>query len=144
MYFKHKIHQAQDIYLIFFKISCDFENFLRTNSVGSQGKYQPAKESLCITKWLDYIQFQQKWYQFTLLLMHSPILILEYTSYHSLILHKLGCWKQYKTFFKGFFKPRKCKNKSGYQIIWNLKPHHFLYGILTTISPITFSSLILE
>ena len=41
MYFKNIIHQVLDIYLIFFKISCDFENFLRTKFVGLPGKYQP-------------------------------------------------------------------------------------------------------
>ena len=38
-----------EIHLIFFKISCDFENFLWTKFVGSQGKYQPGH---CISfKW---------------------------------------------------------------------------------------------
>ena len=35
------------------------------------------KESLCIIKWLNYIQIQQKWYQVALLVMHTLILILE-------------------------------------------------------------------
>ena len=49
----------------------------------------------------------------------------------------------HKLFFKGVLKPRKCKNKSGYQIIGNLKPHHFHYGILTTFFSMTFPILIL-
>ena len=46
---------------------------------------------------------QQKWYQVTLLLMRSLILILKYKSYHFWILYKLGCWKMYNPIFLGCF-----------------------------------------
>ena len=40
-------------------------------------------------------------------------LILEYKSCYSGILHKLGCWQQYKTLFRGILEAKKMVKQAG-------------------------------